>query len=314
MGLATVDVVIPAYRPDQTTAELLQMLQKQTYPISNILIINTGEENWDESLIRGMHNAEVFHITKAEFDHAAARNMGAGFSNADYLVFMTQDAVPADENLILHLLMHFEDPAVKAVYGRQLPRKDCRIPEGFVRSYNYPPESHVRTLEDLPKYGIKSFFCSNVCAAYDADLFRELHGFSTPAIFNEDMVYAGQLLHRGYSVAYAADAEVYHSHNYSAMQQFHRNFDNGVSQAMHPELFDGLSATGEGKKLVRYVTHHLHRIHRPYLIPGFYWQCLMRFLGFRLGKRYQTLPEGLIRRFSMNPSFWNYHAGDDSLT
>lgn len=54
------------------------------------------------------------------------------------------------------------------------------------------------------------------------------------------MIYAGRLIQEGYAVAYAADAKVIHSHNYSCMQQFHRNFDLGVSQAEHPEIFAGV--------------------------------------------------------------------------
>ena len=61
-------------------------------------------------------------------------------------------------------------------------------------------------------------------------------GFTERAIFNEDMICAGTMIQKGYSVVYAADARVYHSHNYSGRQQFHRNFDLGVSQAEHPEI------------------------------------------------------------------------------
>ncbi|MFR5150572.1 MAG: hypothetical protein ACLTER_14385 [Ruminococcus sp.] len=50
------------------------------------------------------------------------------------------------------------------------------------------------------------------------------------------MIYAGTMAKRGYGIAYAADACVIHSHNYSCRQQFHRNFDLGVSQADHPEI------------------------------------------------------------------------------
>ena len=59
-------------------------------------------------------------------------------------------------------------------------------------------------------------------------------------IFNEDMIFAGGLIQKGYGVAYAAEAKVVHSHNHSAIQQFHRNFDLAVSQADHPEVFDGI--------------------------------------------------------------------------
>ncbi len=65
------------------------------------------------------------------------------------------------------------------------------------------------------------------------------------------MIYAGTMAKQGYGIAYAADACVIHSHNYSCRQQFHRNFDLGVSQADHPEIFEGVPAEGEGLRLVK---------------------------------------------------------------
>ena len=67
----------------------------------------------------------------------------------------------------------------------------------------------------------------------------------------------------GYAVAYAADAKVIHSHNYSCMQQFHRNFDLGVSQAEHPEVFEGIKSESEGIKLVKQTAAHLFSALRP---------------------------------------------------
>lgn len=308
----TVDVIIPTYRPASVFRRTLVMLSKQKHPVDHILILNTGEEDWDPEWIRDIPKAEVFHIRKDEFDHAATRNMGAGFSNARYLIFMTQDAEPADTDLVGNLLRAFRDPMVKAAYARQLPRRDCLIPEGCVRSYNYPEESSVRTIEDLPVYGIRTFFCSNVCAAYDARVFREAGGFSAPCIFSEDMIYAARIMSIGYAVAYCADARVIHSHNYSAVQQFHRNFDNGVSQAMHPEIFRNIRSVGEGKKMVREVSRALRGMGRFYLIPSFWWQCFMRGLGFWLGKHYRSLPRGMVMSFTMNRGFWKRIASQDS--
>lgn len=42
-----------------------------------------------------------------------------------------------------------------------------------------------------------------------------------------------------------------HSHNLSPLEQFHRNFDMAVSQADHPEVFEGLPSEGEGIRLVK---------------------------------------------------------------
>ncbi len=135
---------------------------------------------------------------------------------------------PQIESLIENLVKALtEDEKTGAAYARQLPNENCSFVEKYTRSFNYPDRSAVKTKDDLPVYGIKTFFCSNVCAAYKKEIYQKLGGFVRKAIFNEDMIYAGRLIQEGYGVAYAADAKVIHSHNYSCMQQFHRNFDLG---------------------------------------------------------------------------------------
>ncbi len=311
MKQKTVDVIIPTYKPDASFHYLLKMLNKQTFPVEHILILNTEESYWKDDVLNGVKNAEVFHLTKEEFDHGATRDRGAGFSGADILVYMTQDAIPKDVYLIENLVRALEHPMVKAAYARQLPKEDCRITEGCVRSFNYPEESEIHGFDDVPILGIKAYFCSNTCAAYDHKLYTELGGFTRPSIFNEDMLYAARIITLGYKVAYAADAQVLHSHNYSNMQQFHRNFDNGVSQAMHPEIFANIKSGGEGRRLVGYVSRYLLSLGRWYLIPGFYLQCAFRLAGFWLGKHYRMLSPWMIRLCTMNKGFWNYHLSMD---
>ena len=168
----SVDVIIPTYKPDEKLTRLVSMLQNQTYPVDHILIINTEEELWKQELIRDMDRVEVFHTKKEEFDHGGTRRLGESFSNADILVYMTQDAVPADRTLIYHLIQPLEREKVKASYARQLPDNECRIIESYTRNFNYPEDSCIKNLEDLPELGIKTFFCSTVCAAYDDKTYK----------------------------------------------------------------------------------------------------------------------------------------------
>lgn len=304
MKRLTVDVIIPAYKPDEKLTRLVSMLQKQTYPIEHIMIINTEEALWDPNLIDDMTKVELFHITKAEFDHGGTRRLGESFSNADVLVYMTQDAIPADRQLIRHLVRQFQRTNVKAAYARQLPDRDCRILERYIRSFNYPKESRIKTMDDLPELGIKTYFCSNVCAAYDHGVYKELGGFPERAIFNEDMIYAGHLVQAGYSIAYCAEAEVIHSHNYTGWQQFTRNFDLAVSQVQHPEVFSGVKSESEGIRLVKQTIRYLKSIHRKDLILPHIYMSGCKFLGYRLGKLYRILPFFMVKFFSMNKSFW----------
>ena len=176
---------------------------------------------------------------------------------------------------------------------RMKTNAECSFVERYTRSFNYPEISCVKTKADLPRYGIKTYFCSNVCAAYKKDIFEKLGGFVERTIFNEDMIYAGNLIQAGYGIAYAADAKVIHSHNYSCMQQFHRNFDLGVSQAEHPEIFEGVPSEGEGIRLVKRSLGYLIRTGHFWLIPQLIWQSGMKYAGF-WGKDTENFPGKLF--------------------
>ena len=300
----TVTVIIPTYKPDGTFQKLIEKLKTQTYPIKKILILNTEAKYWKEDWIKGIPQAEVHHITKEEFDHGKTRAMGAAMAETDLLVFFTQDAVPANNKVIEVLVNSFADDSIGAAYGRQLPAADCKFIEQYTRGFNYPENSRVKRKEDLPKLGIKTYFCSNVCAAYRRCVYEKLGGFVTKTIFNEDMILAAQMIQAGYGVAYAARAEVIHSHNYSYFQQFQRNFDLAVSQADHPEIFAQISSESEGMRLVKQTASYLLKQKKPWLIPDLVLTSGFKFLGYKAGQNYQKLPKGLVKKFTMNPSYW----------
>lgn len=299
-----VDVLIPVYRPGRQLELLLEKLQQQSYPIHRMILMNTEKAYFPEGLEKKYENTEVHHLTKAEFDHGGTRDRGIRMSDADVVVCMTQDAIPADERLMENLLKPFSDSRVWAAYARQLPREDCREVERYTRSFNYPEESRLKGKKDLPELGIKTFFCSNVCAAWRKDRYLELGGFVARTIFNEDMIYAGKLIQHGGMIAYCADARVIHSHNYSALQQFHRNFDLAVSQTMHPEIFGGIRSESEGIRLVKKSMKYCLKIGKPWLMLQVITQSAGKLLGYKLGQRYRKLPRNVILWCTMNPSFW----------
>lgn len=309
------DVIIPTYKPGRELFELLNRLQNQTAQIRKIILINT-EERYFRELTEGIDffekypKAEVHHLSRAEFDHGGTRHKAVELSGSDIFVLMTQDAMPADKFLIERLTACLTG-RVAVAYGRQLPASDCRETEKITRMFNYPEQSRVKRKADLETMGIKAFFCSNVCAAYRRDIYDESGGFVRHTIFNEDMIYAAEMLKAGYEIAYAADARVIHSHNYTNMQQFRRNFDLGASQAMHPEVFGGIASESEGKKLVKATWQALKKEGRRRCFPGFLLQCCYRYTGYLLGKHYDRLPEKWILACTDNREFWK-NSGESS--
>ncbi len=317
--MKVVDVIIPVYKPDEKWRLLVEMLNGQSYPIAHLIVVNTGRKYWKTEYETWASNMQVFHVEPEEYDHGGTRDLAARKSKADYLLFMTQDAVPANADLVKHLVEALEqredtctvgrdeirdEPPIAAAYARQLPTDNCRPAERFTRRFNYPAESCVKTKADLPRLGIKTYFCSNVCAMYRRDVYLQLGGFVKKTIFNEDMIFAGKLILQGYAVAYAAGAEVIHSHNYSAMQQFHRNFDLAVSQAEHPEVFAGIRSESEGIRLVKQTAEWLLRQGKPWLVVALFWNSGWKYLGYLLGKRYKKLPRWFVLWCTMNPRYW----------
>lgn len=303
----SVDVIIPVYHPDEKLNTLLQRLCEQTVCPNHIILLHTIEqENETLKLNDDMDGRiSVYPIKKEEFDHGATRAYGVSLSSADVFMCMTQDALPENNLLIEKLLEALEsDGKVAAAYARQLPTKHASDMECYTRSFNYPKVSRTQSKDSVKEYGIKAFFCSNVCAAYKAEIYHELGGFVKKTIFNEDMIYAFDLIYSDYKIIYAADAKVIHSHNYSYMQQLHRNFDLGVSHKEYDFLFGRVKSESEGIQLVKRMLHYATERKKYYLIPDIILSNGFKYIGYQLGKHYRMLPKSVIRSLSMNKGYF----------
>ncbi len=296
----TVDIVIPTYKPDRGLCDIIEKLEAQTVRPNKIILMNTEKEYLDalmvsDDRIASYKNIEIHHLSRRDFDHGGTRKEAAGYSDAAFLLYMTQDAVPVDERLTEYLLASFDgDDSIAVAYARQLPEKDASPIEVYNRSFNYPDGDIKKTKADTTRLGIKTYFCSDVCACYRRDIYEKLGGHIEHTVFNEDMIYAHTAIEAGYSIYYASKALVYHSHNYTPTEHYQRNIDLGRSQAEHPEVFGEVSSVGEGKKLVKGCVSYLIKNGYWYMIPEFIAQCAGRYLGYRKGKRY--VRDSRIRR------------------
>ena len=203
-----IQVIIPIFNPQASFyRDVIPQLQKQKISHS-LLVINSGNE--DEYI----SHSEVIKISPNEFNHANTRNLTLNYE-ADFYLFMTQDAMPYDEFLIKNLLKAFDDPEVVVAYARQIPYIHANMIEVFARTINYPSVSKIKSKNDLKDLGIKTFFCSDSCAMYRASYFKKVGGFKKDLQTNEDMEFAARAIMDGKKVAYVADAKVYHSHNFT---------------------------------------------------------------------------------------------------
>lgn len=298
-------IIVPIYHPDNKWNKCLQMLKKQKDVVFDLYIVDSGS---DMSSYRDDLKGLSYTITKTtpdKFNHGRTREEAAeACSKYPILVYMTQDAIPADEKTIYNLLKAFKNPQVGCAYGRQLPHKDASVLAARARLFNYPPESRIKTKKDIKELGIKVSFISDTFAAYRHTALVEVGGFPTDVILGEDTYVSSKMILSGWANDYCADAKVYHSHNYSITQEFKRYFDTGVFHSREPWIRSSFgTAENEGKKFIlnelKYILiHHQSLFFYAFIRDGF------KFLGYRLGVSEKYVPVFLKKELSMMPSFW----------
>ena len=304
MSAQKVAVIIPTFNAGKVWLNCLIALRQQVPQPQWVLVVDSGSTDGTDQAAEET-GYELIRIAKGTFDHGGTRQMAAErLAGFDALVYLTQDAVLAAPNALAQLVAPFADPRVGATYGRQLPRLGSNPIEAHARLFNYPPRSNTRTLVDKAQMGIKAAFTSNSFAAYRTKALFEVGGFPSKLILGEDMVVAARMLQAGWSVAYAADAQVYHSHSYTVVQEFKRYFDIGV---MHQDqawiLRDFGKPEGEGGRFVRSEFAYL-KDHAPWLLPSAFVRTLAKYLGYKLGQHSSSLPLSIKRKLSMHRGFW----------
>ncbi len=300
----TIQIIIPVYHPDEKFDRLLEMLSKQLLAKWQLLIIDSGSDKKYLSHLTDFRNVTVKDIKSQEFDHGGTRQKGIDLNPvADVYVFLTQDAILVDEQALGNLVYAFEDDKVGCVYGRQLPHKNASFFATIARNYNYGKESYVRSFTDKEKYGMKTAFISNSFAAYRREAILQVGGFPSNTILSEDMFVAAKMLMNNWQVAYQADAQVYHSHNYTVWQEFKRYFDIGVFHSREKwirEVFGEAEKSGMG-----FISYELKKISKkPWLIPNMIARDGMKFIGYRLGIMEKGLPLFLKKRLAMNRRYY----------
>ena len=287
--LSGVGIVIPTYNAGKEFAALLHDLSCQTVQPQYRLVIDSSSVD-DTTKIASEFGWTVKTILKEEFSHGGTRQQAVDIllkqnPSLEIVIFITQDVKMPQANSLKKLLAAFQQDDIGAAYGRQLPHKNANIFASFARLHNYPAESHIRSFEDRKKYGMKAAFLSDSFAAYRKTALEQVGGFPKNVMFGEDMYIAARLLMQGWRVAYAAAAEVYHSHNYSVCQEFNRYREMGRFHGKEKWIRENFGeAEGNGKRFVMEEMQYVCR-YKVRLLPEMLVRDFAKFLGYRLGIR-----------------------------
>ncbi len=298
-------VIIPTQNAGTFLERMIKSLDAQTIN-SDILVIDSQSNDITVSVAIN-HKVWLLQIQKNSFNHASTRNIALKY-DVDFYLFMTQDALPVDVDLVKEILKPFEDPEVVVSYAQQVPYESADEIERFARKTNYPDRMIVKNKESLSTLGIKTFFSSNSCAMYRADYFKKVCGFKEGLIMNEDMEYVARAIMDDKKVVYCADAKVYHSHNYAVRDIFKRYFDIGIffkTNSWISEEVDKYTKTeSTGVKQAIAEVQHLWQVNKT-IIPKSIFFSLTKYLAFKLGFYYQKLPMFFKQYFSLHKN-WHH--------
>jgi rhamnosyltransferase len=302
--MADFSIIIPTRNAARSLGQLLFALLKQTVICEDLILIDSSSA--DNTVEIGKNFTEqVVVIPLAEFDHGGTRAMAAKLAKGEILIFLTQDAIPADDFAIQNILKVFEDPKVGAAYGRQISYPETNLFGKHLREFNYPDKFSRKSRSDIPKFGIKTGFLSNSFAAYRKSALLEIGNFKAKLILGEDSVAGASLILAGYDLVYVHESIVMHSHNYSVWQEFKRYFDIGVFHKTEEVLLKKFGKVeGEGFRYLKSELQYIFHNKAISYLPEFFLRNGLKYLGYRLGKAYRILPLKLLKHFSLHSRWW----------
>ena len=277
-----IDIICPLYNAEKDIEGLHKSLLKQkNVQINKIKYVLTESKDNTEEILK-KSNINYKKIKKDEFSHGLTREIEAFESNADIIVFVTQDVIIEKEDWLFNLTKDIISGKVDACYSRQICTNNTI--EKYTREKNYPEESFVVTKKDINKLGLRTFFFSDASSAIKKDVFLELKGYDGKKLpINEDMYIAYKLIMNNYRIKYCAESKVIHSHRFTLKQIYKRYYDTGKFFKENSYL-DNFKTNKTGGNLALYILKRAIQDKNVNVLINFIPNMSARFLGMKKGK------------------------------
>lgn len=172
---------------------ILTSLAYQTFRNFEVIIVeDKGKTTETEKFLKRFAGLNIKHISPSEnFGKMGfMRNYGLKFSEGEIILFLDDDTIIADEHFLERLAIIFDsDSEVMAV-----------VPKGH---------SSFSILKDRYEYHDPYFF-TNRCMAYRKSVLRDLRGFDSNFIGQEDVEFAIRFLSKNLKHIKSADLQYFH--------------------------------------------------------------------------------------------------------
>ena len=234
-----VTIVIPTYNGGEEFKECLKMVHQQKVNLEfEVIVIDSGSTDSTLNYLKA-YPIRLKQIQPNEFDHGLTRNMAIGLAQGEYVVLMSQDAIPTDSYWLENILANFKDDLVAGVYCKQIPKNDADVLTKRQLNGHFTGRQHrmVNYIEDDKSYNIldpmaKLALCTfdDVCACVRKTVWSAIP--YTKTYFAEDLEWGKKVIEAGYKIVYEPRAAVSHSHDRSVLYEYKRTY------LCHRRLYD----------------------------------------------------------------------------
>src|SRR5687767_14376906 len=121
-----VSIVMRSFNEAWALKDTLPAIQQQEYRNWELIVIDSGSTDGSQDLIHAAAPAHFIQIQPHEYVPGRVMNCGVGLAKSEYVIFINADATPQGPNWLRPLVNGLLDPQNAAVFGRQIPRPDCR--------------------------------------------------------------------------------------------------------------------------------------------------------------------------------------------
>ena len=235
-----ITVFIPTYNGEKYIGECIESILSQKIPKKyslDILVIDSGSTDETISILnKYKEHIRLVQIDNSEFGHGKTRQYAAEISKGEYILFLTQDATPCDENWIINIVEPFLiSNKISCVFGRQIPRRNA--PPNIKREINTafgvigPPDSIIiqrfTSIIDGHKTNDINTFFSDVNSAVRRSILIKKVPFRD-VDYAEDQALSVDMQNNGFLKAYTPLAAVWHSNEYTPREFYRRKFDEYI--------------------------------------------------------------------------------------
>jgi rhamnosyltransferase len=209
-----VSIIMRSFNEAWALRDTLAALQRQQYNNWELIVIDSGSSDGSVDLIRRANPRHFIQIQPQEYNPSRVMNRGMELASSDFGIFLNADATPQNSMWLGLLVAALQDPQTAAVFGRQIPRPDCRA----VYAHDY--ERCFGPNRESAKW---EHFFSMVSSGIRKDIWAR-RGFLPKMQYSEDDEYTRWCRSQGYRIVYCPESVVMHSHNYTPEQAYKRSF------------------------------------------------------------------------------------------